>query len=79
MGMDHDVAGNLAEYHARQRANMASDEAASAQYALSNVRNRIRTAKGRLEKALKLLDEGTTAAARGEIEAVLADLEKLRL
>lgn len=72
-----DDADTLGEYHARQRANMAEGDAASAKSALWNTQSRLRNVRKRLERALGLLAAGDDSAARSEIQAALNELGRL--
>ena len=72
-----DNTASLAEYHARQRANIAVNKAAGTDRALSDARSKVRSVRARLEKALELLGEATDSAARQEIEAAITELKRI--
>jgi predicted ATPase len=74
------------EYHARQRANaaeneagMAKQEAGMAGRQLSEARRAALEAREHLEKALALLDQDADQACRDEMTAALRALSQLHL
>lgn len=66
----------LSEYHARQRALDAENQAQSAAASASSVRRALREIEKRLEAALARLDEGDVSGARGEIRDALDRVER---
>lgn len=70
---------DLGEYHARQRARMAEDQAQNAKASASSARRSLREIEKRLRAVLARLDDGEVSAARDEIEDALERLERVRV
>ena len=77
-GIDQ-VEDGAVDYHARQRANAAENEAGMAGHQVSEARGAVQEARKRLEKALALLDQDADPALREEVTAALRELTKLHL
>jgi hypothetical protein len=72
-----DSANSIGEYHARQLANSAGNDAAGARHALSSARIGVRSVRKHLEKALEFFGESGDSEIRHEIEAAIAELDKM--
>lgn len=69
---------SLREYHARQRANQAVNEANAVRESVRGSRRAPGDVEEALEKAIALLDEGSVEEARDELARALRKLKKIR-
>ena len=70
---------SLRDYHTRQAATAASNEAQVRRNALAQARAEMREVRESVKRAVEFLDRGAIAEAREELLSALAKLEKVRV